>query len=172
MTDNLPTKQEAIDRVASFFAWHDTDVRMSSRDIVDLVKSLEQIGVPFGPEPVVEPSDPLGVIVKDRTGKLWCWDDRDGHWKCSNSFIDLDWSRIPQPVVVFRRVDTPEPAPKYVAERIGSWLTVDGFSMASERIQLEAEIGRRQAALDLLDREERKTAEYDKSVKADGWEVS
>ena len=176
------TLAEIEDAITDTFALRQYDGAVPPK-VARFAAWLIDSGLPVAPETTPEPVNMHEYRVVDSFGVTWkpsrpysdVWE------RVGDGFI-APWSDIPQPITLFRKVDTPEPAPaetsdelwkqgrmgeasiaahqeslaapKYVATRAGACLAVDGFYMAGERVVLEAEIGRRQAALDLLTREE------------------
>lgn len=141
-----------------------------------VIEVLEDAGVQFAPEPVApkrgdvltkdtELVDAMLIRPAGAPKSPRMWDAYDGWWKSptgdKGSHEQVLQSHLEYRVVdVPGVVDTPEPAPKYTTWRSGKWIYArrQGNFTASELLAdrefLESGIAARQAALDLLDREE------------------
>lgn len=165
----LPTRAEAIERARVIVAAEGGEVPGfdMATGIVDNMIARGWLEV--APEPVApEPSDPVNYRVVDARGDTW---RRyiTGWCRISDHLIVPGWDEVPQPVTLFRKVDTPEPAPKYVATRdSGDWIVVNGLGAISPAVtpsqlsrwrhQSLRDAAKYQAAIDLIDSEEKEAS--------------
>lgn len=166
----LPTRDELIGSARRRLGCDDGGLSCSHRaDAVSIVDDLIERGwVTVAPEPAAEPSDPENYIAK--SGERYYVHDPVNSFGWVNDLgYGCYWANIKRPTL-FRKVDTPEPAPKYVAMRDDDgWITVEGrgsiapsiprTSIRAWRDYAAKDFAKYQAVLDLIDSEEKKKEE-------------
>lgn len=124
---NLPTKAEAAAAI-------NIGAPNMARAIID---RLEELGVVFAPKPVAPPEDPENWVARSARGFFYVG-HRDGNWEALHDGDIHDWSFLSNPIQLFRKVGTPEPAPvsrAQVREEIAQRLLAFGEQVNGDPIK-------------------------------------